>query len=191
MLRHHGMSVSDLARHTSRQVTLEEYPALGFNYRMTDVQAAIGRVQLSRLPAIVERRRALAARYADLLGGIAGLRVPPVPPFARPNWQTYCVRLPDECVQATVMQRMLDEGVATRRGVMCAHREASYPRHTWSCGVDRACDTRGDGCPHLTESEAAQDHSIAIPLFDAMSDDDQQRVAAALARACEARTFVS
>ena len=69
---------------------------------------------------------------------------------------------------------------------MCAHREASYPRETWSCGADRDCDARPGPCPHLPHSEAAQDHTIAIPLFDAMSDDDQRRVADALARACDA-----
>ena len=180
-LRHHGMSVSDLARHASDRVTFEAYATLGFNFRMTDVQAAIGRVQLSRLPAMLARRRALAARYQSLLAPVAGLGLPVVPEYTRPNWQTYTVRLPEGRDQKTVMQAMLDAGIATRRGVMCAHREAAYPRETWTCGADRACGQRPGPCPHLRQSEAAQDRTIAIPLFDGMTDDDQARVAATLA----------
>jgi dTDP-4-amino-4,6-dideoxygalactose transaminase len=183
-LRHHGMSVSDLERHRADRVTFEEYPTLGFNFRMTDVQAAIGRVQLSRLPAMLARRRALAARYESQLAPISGLGLPVVPDYARPNWQTYTVRLPDGCDQRAVMQAMLDAGIATRRGVMCAHREGVYARHTWSCGSDRSCDDQPGPCRHLRHSEAAQDRTIAIPLFDAMTDDDQARVAEALARSC-------
>jgi dTDP-4-amino-4,6-dideoxygalactose transaminase len=180
-LRHHGMSVSDLARHASDRVTFEAYATLGFNFRMTDVQAAIGRVQLSRLPAMLARRRALAARYQSLLAPVAGLGLPVVPEYTRPNWQTYTVRLPEGRDQKTVMQAMLDAGIATRRGVMCAHREAAYPREAWTCGADRVCGQRPGPCPHLRQSEAAQDRTIAIPLFDGMTDDDQARVAATLA----------
>ncbi|MBI3402926.1 MAG: DegT/DnrJ/EryC1/StrS family aminotransferase [Acidobacteria bacterium] len=183
-LRHHGMSVSDLARHASDRVTFETYPTLGYNFRMTDVQAAVGRVQLARVPAMLARRRAQAARYNSLLASLAGVGLPAVPDYARPNWQTYTVRLPEGRDQKAVMQAMLDAGVATRRGVMCAHREAAYPRETWSCGADRRCDASGGPCPHLAHSEAAQDRTIAIPLFDGMTDDDQSRIAEALARSC-------
>jgi dTDP-4-amino-4,6-dideoxygalactose transaminase len=185
-LRHHGMSVSDLARHASDRVTFESYPTLGFNFRMTDVQAAVGRVQLARLPAMLARRRAQAARYDSLLASIPGLGLPVVPEYARPNWQTYTVRLPEGRDQKAVMQAMLDAGVATRRGVMCAHREAAYPRETWTCGASPPCDRRSESCPHLKHSEAAQDRTIAIPLFDGLTVDDQSRVAEALALACRA-----
>jgi dTDP-4-amino-4,6-dideoxygalactose transaminase len=185
-LRHHGMSVSDLARHASDRVTFETYPTLGFNFRMTDVQGAVGRVQLARLPAMLARRRAQVARYNSLFASIPGLGLPSVPEYARPNWQTYTVRLPEGRDQKAVMQSMLDAGVATRRGVMCAHREAAYPRDTWTCGTSPACDRRSESCPHLPHSEAAQDHTIAIPLFDGLTDDDQSRVAEALASACRA-----
>ena len=183
-LRHHGMSVSDLARHGAAYVTVECYPTLGFNYRMTDVQAAIGRVQLSRLPEMLARRREMACRYHALLDSIRGLGLPVVPEYARPNWQSYCVRLPEGRDQLTVMQALLDAAVATRRGVMCAHREAAYPRDTWSCGADRDCDGRAQPCTHLANSEAAQDRTLALPLFDGLSDADQSRIATELARAC-------
>ena len=73
LCRQHGMSIPDTVRHGSQQVIFEDYLVLGFNYRMTDIQAAVGRKQLERLPEIVSRRRALAARYDELLGDIEGL----------------------------------------------------------------------------------------------------------------------
>lgn len=172
--RQHGMSVPDTVRHGSSRVVFESYVKLGYNYRLTDIQAAVGREQLRRLPGLVARRRELAARYRTLLGDIAGLKLPEEPAWARTNWQSYCVRLPDQCNQETVMQAMLDRGVATRRGVQCAHQEPAYPRETWLC----AC--RQVPCTCLAESERAQDHSIILPLFHQLTDGEQEMVAAAL-----------
>jgi perosamine synthetase len=171
LLRQHGMSVSDAVRHSSREVVFETYPILGYNYRLTDIQAAIGREQLRRLPASIERRRTLAAVYAACFEGTE--IIPPFEPeYARTNWQSYCVRLPAQVDQRTVMQRMLDEGVATRRGVMCAHREGAYPVGTY--GVAGS----------LVESEKAQDETVVLPLFPQMSEDDVHRVAELLLRSC-------
>lgn len=166
LLRQHGMSVPDTVRHGSPQVIFEDYVMVGFNCRMTDIQAAIGRKQLERLPGLVSRRRALASRYTELLGNIDGLRLPFEPDWARSNWQSYCVRLPDRFDQRTVMQGMLDQGIATRRGIMCSHREAPYANEP----------RRHD----LRQSELAQDRAILLPLYAQMSDGDQIRVADAL-----------
>ena len=68
------MDVSAAQRHASRQPVIEHYTEVGFNYRMTDVQAAIGLVQLAKLGRLVARRRELAQRYQRLLAGIPGLR---------------------------------------------------------------------------------------------------------------------
>jgi len=73
LLRQHGMSVPDLARLNSDKIIFESYPEVGYNYRMTDIQAAVGRVQLKRLPEIVRRRRELAAHYLDAFDDITGL----------------------------------------------------------------------------------------------------------------------
>src|SRR5687767_14386994 len=107
LLRQHGMTVSDRVRHGSSKVVFEDHSVLGFNYRMTDIQAAVGREQLKRLPDIVATRRRLAARYMELLGGIAGLRLPEEPSWARSNWQSFSVRLPDRLEQRAVMQFLL------------------------------------------------------------------------------------
>jgi dTDP-4-amino-4,6-dideoxygalactose transaminase len=166
LLRQHGMSVPDTVRHGSPEVIFEDYPVLGYNYRMTDIQAAIGRKQLERLPGLVARRRALADRYVELLGNIEGLRLPFEPEWARSNWQSYCVRLPTRADQKTVMQALLDQGMSTRRGIMCAHREPPY------AGPKPAHDLR--------QSELAQDNCILLPLYTQMTDGDQVRVADAL-----------
>ncbi|MGD8451509.1 MAG: DegT/DnrJ/EryC1/StrS family aminotransferase [Phycisphaerae bacterium] len=187
LLRHQGMSVSDAVRHKSSQVIFETYPEAGFNYRLTDIQAAVGRQQLRRLDEIIARRRELAAVYHERLAVIPGLGLPVEPPWARSNWQSYCVRLPNGCDQVEVMQQMLDAGVATRRGVMCSHRESAYPRGTWSCGPQETpCDCAEGTCRRLAESEAAQDRCIILPLFHEMTAAQQQRVVAELHEACRA-----
>jgi dTDP-4-amino-4,6-dideoxygalactose transaminase len=166
LLRQHGMSVPDTVRHGSPQVIFEDYLFIGYNYRMTDMQAAVGRKQLMKLPDIIARRRALATRYAELLGNIEGLNLPFEPDWARSNWQSYCVRLPSRVDQKSVMQKLLDQGIATRRGIMCSHREAPYAN-------DRQ---RHD----LRHSELAQDRSILLPIYAQMTDEDIEQVADAL-----------
>ncbi len=184
-LRQHCMSVPDTMRHGSAQVIFETYPDLGFNYRMTDIQAAVGCEQLKRLPEIVARRRELADRYRSLLAEIPGLGLPVEPNWARSNWQSFSVRLPEGCDQCQVMQSMLDVGVATRRGIMCSHREAAYvPPRPWSCGIGPAdCVCATGHCQRLRHSEEAQDQTIILPLFPQMSIEQQDQVVAALSRA--------
>ena len=179
LLRQHCMDVPDTVRHGSKKVVFETYPALGYNYRMTDIQGAVGRKQLERLPEILGRRRALAARYRVLLADVVGVRIAEEPEWARSNWQSFCIWLPDPAGQRRVMQYMLDAGVATRRGVMCSHREAAYPRSSWSCGAV-ACDCASGTCARLNQSERAQDGSIMLPLFAQMTDEQQDCVVAAL-----------
>ena len=183
--RQHGMSVPDTVRHAAREVIFESHPVLGYNYRMTDIQAAIGREQLKRLPEIIERRRFLAGRYRELLPNIPGLRLPEEPFWARSNWQSFCVRLPESCDQRRVMQLMLDVGVATRRGVMCAHRESAYDCQPWSCGTGPGtCGCSIHTCARLDESERAQDHAIILPLFHQMTEAEQDKVVDTLRAVC-------
>ncbi|MBN1269874.1 MAG: DegT/DnrJ/EryC1/StrS family aminotransferase [Kiritimatiellae bacterium] len=186
LLRQHGMNVSDLARHKGHRVVFERYERLGYNYRMTDIQAAMGRVQLRRLPAMLRQRRRLVRRYCDRLRDIPGLVLPEEPAWARSNWQSFCVRLPGGCDQHHVMQRMLDEGVATRRGIMCAHREPAYRDQPWSCGIPRSRGRSPLHCPPLAQSEEAQDHCVLLPLFPGMTEREQDTVVAVLRRACQA-----
>jgi perosamine synthetase len=171
LLRQHGMSVSDRVRHGAREVMFEDHSVLGYNYRMTDIQAAVGREQLKRLPEIVATRRRLAARYVERLSDVPGLGMPFEPPWARSNWQSFSVRLPEWSDQRGVMQHLLDRGVASRRGIMCAHREVPYRE----AGRGR----------QLPESERAQDRNIILPLFPQLTDDEQEYVCTALREACK------
>ncbi len=169
LLRQHGMDLSDVLRHASTEVVFEGYPVQGFNYRMTDIQAAVGRVQLGRLPAILERRRAAAEVYRAALQDIDGVTAPQEPDWARSNWQSYCVTLDPALDQRAVMADMLAAGVATRRGIMCIHMEPAHAdlplRHP------------------LPRSEAARDHSILLPLYAQMTDVEQATVLSALREA--------
>ena len=108
------MSVPDTVRHASARVTHESYPALGFNYRMTDIQGAVGREQLRRLPELIATRRARAARYHAMLADDPLVQLPEESGVARSNWQTYCVVLREGLDQTAAMQHMLDAGITTR-----------------------------------------------------------------------------
>jgi perosamine synthetase len=173
LLRMHGMTIPAHDRHVASCVSRESYAIQGFNYRMTDIQAAIGRVQVSRLDDILTRRRALAERYHEWLRTVPGVTTPYDPTWARSNWQSYLVRLDDDIDRTAVAQRLLDVGIATRPGVMCAHREPAYPPHTWRLGS-----------ASLTESERLQDHGLILPLFPQMTEADQRAVVDALSAAC-------
>lgn len=169
-MRHQGMSLSDVERHAAGAVVFEEYLAPGFNYRLSDVQAAIGRVQLTRLPAELERRRVLVARYRHALAGAPELAFPLEPEWARSNHQSLCLRLTPACRAPlrAVMERLLVRGIATRRGVMCCHLEPAHhqgPR------------------PDLARSEALRDRAIQVPLFGGLSEAEVDEVAGALLEA--------
>lgn len=167
--RQHGMSVTDAVRHGSKQVIFESYPELGYNYRMTDMQAAVGREQLKRLPAIIVRRRELASQYAKHLSAEAEVTLPVEPSWAHSNWQSFCVRLPAYLDQREIMQELLDRGLSTRRGIMNIHLEGAYSEP----GSFRVASS-------LRHSVAAQEHSIILPLFVQMTYSDLSAVADAV-----------
>lgn len=165
-LRAHAMSVSDLDRHKADRVILEEYHELGFNYRMTDIQASIGLVQLRRLDELLRIRVAKAERYNAELSEIRGITVPYTPPYATHTYQSYCVRLAKDIDREGLMTRLLKRGIATRRGVMASHLEKVYR--------DRI------GSVSLPITEEAARTTMLIPLFATMTDEEQTYVIDAL-----------
>jgi dTDP-4-amino-4,6-dideoxygalactose transaminase len=167
-LRTHAMSLSTAERHGAAKVVFEQYLEVGYNYRLSDIQGAVGREQLKRLPHLIAPRRRQAARYQEGLSDLPQLALPREHTWARSNWQSYWITLTPECPQSQVevMQALLSREIHTRRGVMCAHREPAY----------RDVPLRQP----LPVSEYLQDHSIILPSYPDMTDAEQDRVIAAL-----------
>jgi len=168
--RQHGMGLSDLARHAASTVIFEEYLTTGYNYRMTDIQAAIGIEQLKKLAGMVDRRRHIAARYQELLCDVPGLGLPFEPASAKINWQSYPVRLAASAGQSqrNFMQLLQDKGIACRRGIMNAHQEPPYSQAGW----------------RLPHSETSRDQIILLPLFCGLNEENQLQVARAVREVC-------
>ncbi len=171
LLRQHGMSLSDLDRHRGATIQFESYPEIGFNYRMTDLQAAIGVEQLRKLEGVLTRRRALAHRYTEALAGVPHLTTPVEPAGLAHPFQSYMVRVSPEASlgRDTLMARLLAEGIATRRGVMCIHREVPYRKLL--------------GDLDLPTAERVSDEGLILPLYAQMTDSEQRTVIAALVAA--------
>jgi dTDP-4-amino-4,6-dideoxygalactose transaminase len=166
-LREHGMTVSAADRHAAGGAVVEEYAEVGFNYRMTDVQAAIGLVQLDRLLAMVQRRRELAVRYQTALSKVDGLRWAQDPDHGTTNYQSFWVLLPDDhpATRNEVLAALADRGISARRGIMASHLEPAYRGH-----------------PHvpLPATEKLTSRSLILPLYHQMTEAEQDTVIEAL-----------
>jgi perosamine synthetase len=166
-LRQHAMDVSDLARHAASDVVIESYPERGWNYRMTDMQAALGLCQLEALDDILADRRRLAERYTAAIEEIDFVAPPFEPGYGERTWQSYAVTLAADAPvdRNELMRRLLAEGIPTRRGVMAVHEEDAY------AGVPA----------DLPHTEAASRSSLMLPLFAGMTDEQQDHVIGGLA----------
>jgi perosamine synthetase len=160
-LRAHGMSVSDLARHTAARVIIEGYPTVGYNYRMSDLHAAVGVQQMAKLDEVLASRRTVAARYREGLGDLEWLRLPPSPPERPHTYQSYMVTLQPggPKTRDEVMEDLLEAGIPSRRGVMAIHLEPSYrgrfPSVPLPITEQAACDT------------------LLLPIYARMTDAEQ------------------
>lgn len=173
-LREHGMNVSAAERHAAAQPVIERYTEVGFNYRMTDVQAAIGLVQLAKLGQVVARRRLLAARYQDLLAGIPGVSMISDPDYGLTNFQSFWVMLSAAFpVSRSELLRLLARaGVSARRGIMAAHLEPAY--------ADQPC-------PPLAVTERVTAGSVILPLFHELTECEQDLVVSVIRAAADRR----
>jgi perosamine synthetase len=163
LLRQHGMDIPDTVRHQANQVLVESYPVMGFNYRLTDLQAAVGLAQLDRLDSIIADRHRLYERYQALLGDdVPWLALPHNPPYARSNWQSLAVRvLPTSPYSRDEwMQRLWDAGISTKPGIMNAHAETPY-----QCAFNQ-----------LPESDQARQTTLLVPFFNGLTEDDLDRI---------------
>jgi len=153
LLRQHGMSINDRARHESAKVIFEDHLEIGYNYRMTDIQAAVGIMQLEKLDWIIAKRRKIALKYHKAFKDIPFLQLPIEKKGYFSNYQSYSILLKEDCPidRNSLMQEMLDAGIATRRGIMTSHRETAY--RSEYAGLQ------------LPVSEKASDRSILLPLY--------------------------
>jgi dTDP-4-amino-4,6-dideoxygalactose transaminase len=164
-LREHSMSVSASDRQASVLSPLEDYDEIGFNYRMTDLQAAVGIIQLGRLPEMVRRRRELADRYAAELSDVPGLRLVADPPWGESNFQSFWVEIEPQFPKNRdeVLEALADADVSARRGIMAAHRQAAYHHVAIPDG-------------HLPATGRLTDNTLILPLFHQLSESEQDRV---------------
>ncbi|GAA1888807.1 DegT/DnrJ/EryC1/StrS family aminotransferase [Paeniglutamicibacter psychrophenolicus] len=167
-LREHAMGVSAAERHSALVAPAESYAEIGYNYRMTDLQAAMGLVQLGKLDAMVARRRELVQRYRDALEVIAGLELVRDPEHGTSNFQSCWLEvLPEYPLDREGLLEHLGRlGISARRGIMAAHQQPAYA-HVASGG--------------LPVTDRLTRNTLILPLYHQLSDTDQQRVIDALA----------
>ncbi|MCL4416055.1 MAG: DegT/DnrJ/EryC1/StrS family aminotransferase, partial [Actinobacteria bacterium] len=156
LLRQHYMNVPDTTRHESKEVIFETYPGLGFNFRMTDIQAAIGIEQLNKIGKILKKRRELAQYYSLLLKKIPWISITNIQDNIKPNWQSYPIKIDARINQKSFMQYLLNKGVATRRGIMNTHEETPYKNMGWS----------------LANSEITRNNTVLLPLYAEITHKD-------------------
>jgi dTDP-4-amino-4,6-dideoxygalactose transaminase len=162
-LRDHGMSLSQFDRHNADQTIIEQYLETGFNYRMTDMQAAIGLVQLGKLGTMLERRREQAERYAAGLMEIPGIELVADPEYGTTNFQSYWAVLPDDfgVARNELLDLLLQAGVSARRGIMAAHLEPAFSTVP---------------APPMPVTERVTHQSLLLPLFHEMTDAQQDHI---------------
>lgn len=162
-LRQQGMSVSDLDRHRAGRAMVERYDEVGYNFRLSDLHAALGVVQLRKLDRLVAARRAIAERYAEALRG-SEVESFQEPPDAQANYQSYLVRLrgAERAQRDAFLDAMQRRWVATRRGLMAAHLE---PCH-------RGARVSG----RLVHTEAAEAQTVVLPIYADLGAADQDYV---------------
>jgi dTDP-4-amino-4,6-dideoxygalactose transaminase len=164
VLRSAGASLSDFARHQAKGALFQQYFEAGYNYRMTDMQAAMGIVQLGKLARIKEQRLAQAHLYDRLLADVSEIAPPFVPPYAEPAFSSYCVRVRPGCPLNAdeIVRRMAERKVSCRRGIQPLHFEPYF----------------ADQQPgfHLPQTEAAAHETMFLPIFPGLQEEQQHRV---------------
>jgi perosamine synthetase len=158
----HGESVLDVERHSAARAVVEDYMEVGFNYRLTSLQASVGMAQMEKLNSILAARRRLAQRYTAKLTAVDGI-VPPVEPEGTEhNYQSYVVRLTgDQLDRDDLMQRLRERGIATRPGAPAIHRQRIYRQFSRD---------------HLPETDAADASCLTLPLYPDMTEKEQDQV---------------
>lgn len=168
-LRNHGASISEEQRHHGpKPYILPEFAELGFNYRMTDLQGAVGVVQLKKLDEFIDERQKWAEFYDEQLGTLAWLDTPDVPSHQRHGWQSYVLMIDEEKAplkRNDMMELFQHKGISTRPGTHAVHMLKFY------------ADRFGISPEDFPGSRACNDYSISIPLHNQMTEEDFHYVA--------------
>lgn len=171
-LRNHGASVSEEQRHHGpKPYILPEFNMLGYNYRMTDLQAAVGIVQLKKLDLFIDERARWAKFYDENLAGIDWIRTPLVGADYKHGWQSYVVYIDETKSPLTrnqIMEKLQDLGVSTRPGTHAPHMLNFY--------AEKYGIKPGD----FPGARDCNDYSMSIPLFNKMTGEDYEYVVACL-----------
>ena len=172
ILRNHGASVSEEQRHHGpRPYLLPDFDVLGFNYRMSDLQGAVGLVQLGKLDRFVEERRNWAAWYRERLADVSWLRMPGEPNSGRHAWQSFVCYVDPETApmpRNAIMEQLQSQGISTRPGTHAVHSLGFYAERF---------DLSPADFPAAADCDA---QSMAIPLHNRMSQEDYEFVAEAI-----------
>lgn len=175
ILRNHGASISEEQRHRGPQPwLLPEFEELGYNYRMTDVQAAIGLVQLKKLTGFIAERNNRANWYKEALSELDWLQTPQACPKGTHSWQAYVTTVDPKQAPISrneLMARLHLRGVATRPGTHAIHMLGYYANRFGFCPAD------------FPGSRACVENTMAIPLHNCMTDDDYEYVVAMIKEA--------
>jgi dTDP-4-amino-4,6-dideoxygalactose transaminase len=179
ILRSTGASISDLARHQARGVLVQQYADTGYNYRMTDLQAAIALVQMDKIEQMLEQRRLQARRYDQALALMEHINAPYVPEHMSHCYSSYCVTLGPDCPvsQGELLEYMARHGVSCRIGIQPLHLEPYYKERP------RQVD--------LSVSEEKARTTFFLPIFPGMKEEEQERIISALKAATERKGTVS
>ena len=174
-LRNHGASVSEEMRHRSpKPHELPDFDDCGFNYRMTDLQGAVGLVQVNKLEHFVSERAKWAEWYRRELSGLNWLHCPGEPQRGNHGWQAFVTWVDPDTTPISrneLMDQLHAQGIATRPGTHAVHELGAYREHQSNCPVASEC--------------AAQ--TMALPLHNKMTADDYERVVAGLKQVCASR----
>ena len=164
VLRSAGASISDFERHKAKGALTQQYFEAGYNYRLTDIQAAMGLVQLGKLPQIIEQRHQQAIVYGQLLDQVDEIAPPFVPTYSEPAFSSYCVRVRPGCrvTAEEIVRRMSERNVSCRRGIQPLHREPCFAESM--AGLE------------FPETEAAAHETFFLPIFPGLRNDQQIKV---------------
>ncbi|MFK0085259.1 DegT/DnrJ/EryC1/StrS family aminotransferase [Glutamicibacter sp. NPDC090743] len=164
-LREHSMDVSAAERHGATLAPQESYKEVGYNFRMTDLQAAMGLVQLGKLNTMVERRRYLAGRYHQAFANVPGLRCVADPAYGTTNYQSFWIQLGAEFTldREGLLERLADDGISARRGIMASHVQPAYAGHSGMLA-------------ELPVTERLTANTLILPLYHQLEEAEQDRV---------------